>query len=504
MKKFLVLFLAAVMLCGAAAFPASAEDPVTISIYLQMPSDFVPEDNLFVEQIEKACNIKIEWQMPPINSYTESLNLMVADGNYPDIIQFPGKSNPGYLSCLESEVLIPLDDLLPNYENLINYVDPTSYTALRDTAPDGKLYGIARNTIVRQDGFLVRKDWMDNVGIEMPENGIMTKQEFYDLLYAFTYKDPDGNGQNDTYGLIDNCTNGELYPFITYAFGVNGWQKHEGESEWEYMSEIYCQEHDSYKQALAYTAKLWQDGLIDPVWPNTIGNAFRDRFYTGNAGVARFFGGWINTYENELKKNFPDAEVVYLVGVSNDEGECKAVSTFAGNIYSFYSLSINAEGKEDACLRMFDYLLSDEGWDLMNYGVKGVSYDVDAEGNKYALEGYDEYTKCRSYVTLLRRYTDPDYFINISCTPEQVEFARDAINKAVAITLPSVDLGYAPESGQTTQMLELNSEIAIVRSKIITGDLGLDAWDEVIAKWWAQGGEQVAKDMNEYIKNLNQ
>ena len=60
------------MLCGAAAFPASAEDPVTISIYLQMPSDFVPEDNLFVEQIEKACNIKIEWQMPPINSYTES------------------------------------------------------------------------------------------------------------------------------------------------------------------------------------------------------------------------------------------------------------------------------------------------------------------------------------------------------------------------------------------------------------------------------------------------
>ena len=50
--------------------------------------------------------------------------------------------------------------------------------------------------------------------------------------------------------IIDNVTNGNLYPFIPYAFGVNGWDKHEG--EWEYMSEYYCREHDSYKQALAY------------------------------------------------------------------------------------------------------------------------------------------------------------------------------------------------------------------------------------------------------------
>ena len=501
MKRFLVLLLAAAMICTAVPTLAMAEEPTTISIYMQMVSEFVPENNPFVEQIEKACNIKIDWVLPPVNSYADSLNLMVADGNYPDIIQFPGTTNPGYLSCLESEVLIPLEDLLPNYENLVNYVDPTSYTALKDSAEDGHLYGIARNTIARQDGFLVRKDWMDKLNIEMPENGIMTKDQFYDMLYAFTYGDPDGNGENDTYGIIDNVTNGNLYPFIPYAFGVNGWDKHEG--EWEYMSEYYCREHDSYKQALAYTAKLWQDGLIDPVWPNTVGNAFRDRFYTGHAGVARFFGGWINTYEPALKANFPDAEVAYLVGVCDDNGVCQSRSTFGGNIYSFYSLSINAEGKEDACLRMFDYLLSDEGWDLMNYGVKGISWDEDENGNKIALDGFAEYNKFRSYLTLLRRYNDPDYFVALACTPEQKEFARDAINKAIAITLPSVDLGYKPLSSTTTQLLEVNTEIDITISKIIYGELPVDAWDEVMDKWWSQGGEQVIQDMNDYIKALN-
>ena len=496
MKKILALVLAAMMLLGIAPVALADEAP-TVSIFLQMPSEFNPETDPYVAQVEAATGVNIEWVMPPINSYEESLNLMMADGDYPDIIQFPSITGAAYINAIESEVLLPLDELVSQYENLTNYVDPASYAALRASS-GGTLYGIARNTIVRQDGWLVRKDWCDKLGITLPEDGLLTQQEFYDLCYAFTYGDPDGNGVQDTWGLTDSSSNGNLKPFAEYAFGNRGWQAHEGTHA--YMSEEYCQEHDSYKNALAYTAKLWQDGLIDPTWPTNSGNSYRDRFYVGAAGMARFFGGWISTYEDGLKANFPEAEVAYIVGIKDDEGKAIAGSTFGGNIYSFYGLTLSCEGKEDAALKVLDYLLSDEGWDLMNYGVKGIHWDEDANGNKFATEAYSEYSGIRSYVTLLRRYTDPDYFVGINLTPEQKAFAKDAISRAVAITVPGLDYGFSPASAQETSLLEYKSELDVVRSKIIVGELPVEAWDEALAKWYAMGGQQVVEDTIAHIE----
>lgn len=493
MKKRFCLLLS--LLLMLTVIPAMGEQTPTISIFLEMPSEFNPEGNPFIEQIEEATGVKIEWIMPPINSYQESLNLMIADGNYPDLIQMPSTTSPAYINAVEGGILLPLDELLGSYQNLTEYIDPVSYAALRASA-GGTLYGIPRNTLVRQDGFIVRKDWLDKLNIILPEDGLVTLEEFYDILYAFTYDDPDGNGKQDTYGLIDNSNNGNLVPFIPYAFGCRGWQVH-GDS---YLNEAECLEHDYYKQALSYTAKLWADGVIDPTWPNSIGNAFRDRFYTGAAGVARFFGGWISTYEPALKANFPEAEVAYIAGIKDENGLCQAGSGFGGNIYSFYTLTASAKGKEDAVLRVLDYLLSDEGWDLMNYGVKGLHWEEDENGNKYPTDQYEEYSKYRSYLTLLRRYNDPDYFIAINNTPEQKEFARSAITKAIDIAVPSLDYGYTPASAQQTTFLEYNSEMDVVRSKIIVGELPVDAWDEALAKWYSLGGQQVVDDKIAYIE----
>lgn len=496
MKKILALVLAAMMLLGIAPM-ALADDAESISIFLQMPSEFNPETDPYVAKVEEATGVNIEWVMPPINSYEESLNLMMADGNYPDIIQFPSTTGAAWINAVESEVLLPLDDLIPQYENLTKYVDPSSYSALKASG-GGTLYGIARNTIVRQDGWLIRKDWCDKLGITLPEDGLLTKQEFYDICYAFTNNDPDGNGQKDTYGITDSASNGNLNPFAAYAFGCRGWQEHEGAHP--YMNEQFCLEHDCYKEALAFTAKLWKDGLIDPTWLTNTGNAYRDRFYVGATGMARFFGGWISTYEDALKANFPEAEVAYIVGIKDDEGKAIAGSTFGGNIYSFYGLTLNCEGKEHTALKVLDYLLSDEGWDLMNYGVKGLHWDEDENGNKFATENYGEYSGVRSYVTLLRRYTDPDYFVGINLTPEQKAFAKKAIADAVAITVPTLDYGFTPASAQETSLLEYKSELDIVRSKIIVGELPVEAWDDALAKYYEMGYDKVVEDMIAYIE----
>ena len=43
-------------------------------------------------------------------------------------------------------------------------------------------------------GGIIRTDWLKNLGMEMPT----TIDELHDILYAFTYNDPDQNGANDT------------------------------------------------------------------------------------------------------------------------------------------------------------------------------------------------------------------------------------------------------------------------------------------------------------------
>ncbi|GHU73085.1 lipoprotein LipO [Clostridia bacterium] len=494
--RSLAALIALALLLSAMPAVVQADDRPTISIFLQMQSEFNPEDSPFLEQIQQATGVDIQLIMPPINSYAESLNLMIADGSYPDIIQMPSVTSAAYINSVDSGILLPLDGLIGQYANLTQYIDPSSYAALRASA-NGTLYGIARNTIDRLDGFIVRQDWLDNVGLSIPDSGIVTLDEFYDILYAFTYDDPDGNGINDTYGLIDRTPGGNLYPFIPYAFGCQGWQAHE--TTYAYMNEAQCLEHDNYKQVLAYTAKLWKDGLIDPVWPSSPGDEYRDRFYTGAAGLAYFFGGWIGTFENALKANYPDATVAYIAGVSGADGECIAGSSFPGNIYSFYSLSISCAGKEDAAIRILDYLLSDEGWDLMNYGVKGTHWDEDENGGKYALDAFGDYSKYRSFLTLLRRYDDPAYFVGLNLSPEQRAFATDAISKAMRLVKPDLSYGYAPAAAQETRLLEYNSELSIVRSKIIVGELPIDAWDDALTKWYDAGGRQVVEDMNTFI-----
>ena len=77
----------------------------------------------------------------------------------------------------------------------------------------------------KPEGLLIRKDWLDNLGLEVPT----TLDELFDVMYAFTYNDPDGNGKNDTwgYGAFIEETTYESYPGRRFeplmgAFGVEG------------------------------------------------------------------------------------------------------------------------------------------------------------------------------------------------------------------------------------------------------------------------------------------
>ena len=57
------------------------------------------------------------------------------------------------------------------------------------------MYGVFRLRDPMRTCTIVRKDWLDKVGMSMPK----TTDDLYQLAKAFTTKDPNGDGKKDTY-----------------------------------------------------------------------------------------------------------------------------------------------------------------------------------------------------------------------------------------------------------------------------------------------------------------
>lgn len=81
---------------------------------------------------------------------------------------------------------------------------------------DGKHYGIpfSRQAFVT----VVRKDWREKVGLDVPE----TWEDLTALADAFANEDPDGNGKQDTYGMVVPATTERGY--ITWWSSSYIWQ----------------------------------------------------------------------------------------------------------------------------------------------------------------------------------------------------------------------------------------------------------------------------------------
>ena len=119
----LMLMFALSCLGGALAETAEAERP-TVEIFMQIETEFDPDNCPIIPALEEACNVDLEFILPPTSSYEEQLNLMVASGDYPDLVQFTSLSAANFLDSAENGILLPLDGYIENYPNLQEFIDP--------------------------------------------------------------------------------------------------------------------------------------------------------------------------------------------------------------------------------------------------------------------------------------------------------------------------------------------------------------------------------------------
>ncbi|MBO4299435.1 MAG: hypothetical protein J5998_11620, partial [Clostridia bacterium] len=87
MKKALSIVLTCAILLTLAVFPAAAEgDRVTLTMLQRLNAAYVVEDNPIIKAWGDLLGVNIEIEAPPISSYSDRRNIIMASGDLPDII----------------------------------------------------------------------------------------------------------------------------------------------------------------------------------------------------------------------------------------------------------------------------------------------------------------------------------------------------------------------------------------------------------------------------------
>lgn len=205
------------------------EEPVTIKVGYNWGPEFeflggeTSTDNQWAN-LYKEHNIFIDVLYEVDSSQGETkLTQAIISQNYPDIL---GPSISDYVNYAQTDVIADITDIFEQYasDELKEYVNADGGISLSSITIDGRIYGIPHmgNSYDSVPVMYIRQDWLDNLGLQVPE----TMEELKAVAYAFSHNDPDQNGVDDTYGLAINGVNvlvnsgGDLSAFFS-GFGAH-------------------------------------------------------------------------------------------------------------------------------------------------------------------------------------------------------------------------------------------------------------------------------------------
>lgn len=337
----------------------------------------LPENSDLLDRIETDLGIELKAvALPSKGSEQTEMILQAAETNsLPDIFMVGRDTLTTLLKENKVARVDSMFDRMPERSKVMYDV------AARESASfDGLCYGLAQSgSIDRNEGILIRKDWLDNLGLSVP----VTTDEFLKVMRAFTFDDPDGNGVDDTYGfgayLDPHLTDegiGRRFSLFFGAFGVEGTYnatlKNCGLN-------IFKPE---YYEALEYVRKIIEERLIDPQWMFYNKNSFRDSWKNGRIGLMREQNAAFALEANyrPFDEKFPEGEWLLIAPPKGPRGE-SSVGVYTRG-YRTYAVSRRAQelGKLPVIAKLLEWMSTD-GYNYVAYGEEAVNFNLDDEGN---------------------------------------------------------------------------------------------------------------------------
>jgi putative aldouronate transport system substrate-binding protein len=474
---------------------AKAETPVlrfTMMANFNQPEPPSPNTDL-MKYIKETLNADIEIQWYPTSMYTDKLNVQLAASDLPDTCVARGHTKtPNMIEAYRDGVFWPLDKYLnnPSWSGL----DKLSDVRLSRISFGGHVYGLPIERELPQIGVLYRQDWLDNLRLKPPTN----MDEVWEIIKAFTERDPDGNGKNDTTGLSMKGRN--LGAKVTHAAIFYG-----GHNAWWYDPETKTVrsevEENAYLKAMDFHREAYSKGYFvqDLVELN-------DEYLPlqqGRAGLV-FFSDVIDIMDSQIRVSsvFPDAKIGFTQLIHTPDGQLAQLSHLGYNGgFVFPKTSIKTEARLEEVLKFFDILGSDQNILTMRRGLKDKHYMVE---NGYVVSTPDQIATFRD-----KDFPDAALITPFGVTKPIPEKLADSLSQAVQDSIDAyngilyLDISNVYISETSVKLGNtLGNILTDARMKYVIGELDLPGWMAAVQKWREAGGDKVKEELTAaYLAN---
>lgn len=325
------------------------------------------EDFLVYQEIGARTGINFELTLVGANAEEESFNLMVAGSDYPDIITGMNYYSSGVSGAIEDDVIIDLYDAVqeyaPNYFHVLSQ-DPAAYTAV--VTSEGKMGTLAtmyKEKGLEDNGLMIRGDWLEEFQL-----GPITT---YDDLHEYVKQVFSEKG---VYMVLPN--DGQLTQ-LSQGFGaIAGTYSTYHDEVKSYI------ETDGYYDYLSCMHDWYAEGIIDPDFVSRAGlSDLSNMFMADEASIGTAFASAMVG----LNGIATDPNALY-VGIANpkvnaDDEYTIAEPTQALKDDDTWAISTSCDPeKVPYLLKLVDWLISEDGQLLFNYGVENETFAYDKNG----------------------------------------------------------------------------------------------------------------------------
>lgn len=321
--------------------------------------------------IGEATGVNIQVVGYSLVNASEQFQLMVASGDYTDIIYGFGMQYTGSVEgAVEDEIILDLSDKLeeyaPDYCQYLYNDEEVNLAAHTDAGYVPSFCGINDEARSVNGGLIIRTDYLDAVGMEMPT----TYDELEAALTAFKndLQVPSPYWSNPAGYVVETTAGFDIAPDFFVQDGVVKYGFYE----------------DGFYDYLTTMNRWYENGLL---YADFAAQSADQQFPPSDMVNNNEVGVWFNSL-NEMRSYSAETSTdpnFAIAGLPVPAAEKDAVTHFStvtdkvdtrgGNF-----ISTNCKDPELA-MAWCNYWYTEEGCLLANYGIEGKSWTRDADGN---------------------------------------------------------------------------------------------------------------------------
>ena len=523
------------------------EEPVDIHIVLQYresedpntPSDCTPETSTAVKLLKEEMNINLiyDW-IVNADQYEQKFGAELAAGNLPDVFMV----NPNDFEDLASQG--GLADLTEYYEkyrcddldNIFNYDGNFINVAKKD----GRIYGLPMGTDPAQmtSQMIYNMTQLESVGITSPDQLPKTIEEFEALCDKLMEVDYNGDGKIGG-PVIPACKNymdaqlADFQPFFhAYETWADGWYDKDGTLQYAGIDE-------GIKTTLTKLNEWYNKGYFQKdfaaydIW--AADSPIVNDIVAGKYAIVPA-SWWVPNWPlNTNKVEHPESNWVIGPNLSPD-GNQPAIMVDRYPVNNFVVVGRDCKNPEAVFKMMYwslqytlensnperqNAMTDEEKTEWYSYVYTWLPYRIYSPTclrtnfeviNKLAEEGKTEITEADaarnnefwgSWASYLNYKENPDDGVAWG-----TYFSRLAPDGGVANmihTIETADIIYDEVYVTTPAMVSRKAELDKLRNNtflsMVMGEMPISDFDKFVEQWKAQGGDEIAKEVNEWYQN---